>query len=81
MNGRNIMLLREFTIDDHTICLIQENDLYIAKITNSKGEKVLYHEYNDYERIKGSFDEIVQAIEEKEIDINDVISIIEKNPE
>ena len=80
INGRNIMLLREFTIENHIISLIQDGDIYIAKITNSDGEKLLHHEYKDYEKIKSCFDEIVQAIETDKISIKDVFGILEKNP-
>jgi len=74
------MLLREFAIENHIISLIQEDELYIAKITNNNGEKLLHHEYKDYEKIKSCFDEIVQAIETDKIGIKDVIGILERNP-
>lgn len=73
------MLLREFTIENHIISLIQEGELYVAKVTNKHGKKLLYHEYEDYEKIKSSFDEIVQAYERDKIGINDVIGILERN--
>lgn len=73
------MLLREFIIENHLISLIQEGELYIAKITNKNGNKLLYHEYEDYEKIKSSFDEIVQAYQKDKIGINEVIGILERN--
>jgi hypothetical protein len=79
INGRNTMLLREFSIENHIISLIQEGELYIARITNNHGEKILHHEYKDYEKVKGRFDEIVQAYEKDRIGIKKVIKILEGN--
>jgi predicted DNA-binding ArsR family transcriptional regulator len=73
------MLLREFVVEDHVVSLIQENDIYIAKVTNKDNERILYNEYKDYEKVKNSFDEIVQAIETDNVNINDVIGILKKN--
>ena len=73
------MLLREFTVGNHIVSLIEENELYIAKVTNNKGEKLLYNEYRDYKKIKGCFDKIVQAIEVDNIDIGEVIGILERS--
>ena len=73
------MLLREFTVEDHLISLTEENGLYIAKITNNKGEKLLYNEYKDYEMIKSCFDKIVQAIEIDKIGIAEIIGMLERN--
>ena len=73
------MLLREFVVDNHTVSLIQENDLYIARITNKDGDRILHNEYNNYEKVKCCFDEIVQAISADGINIRDVIGILEKN--
>jgi predicted DNA-binding ArsR family transcriptional regulator len=73
------MLLREFVVEDHVVSLIQDNDIYIAKITNKDNERILYNEYKDYEKVKNSFDEIVQAIETDNVNINDVIGILKKN--
>ncbi|MGE5630036.1 MAG: hypothetical protein ACM3TR_02940 [Caulobacteraceae bacterium] len=73
------MLLREFTIENHIISLNQEENTYIAKVTNKSGKKLFYHEYKDYEKIKGCFDEIVQAIESDKIGISEVISILERS--
>lgn len=73
------MLLREFTIEDYLISLIQEDELYIAKVTNNKGQKVLYNEYKDYENIKSCFDKIVQAIEIDRIGIVDIIGMLERS--
>ena len=74
------MLLREFAIENHTISLIHEDDLYIAKVTDKNGKKIVYQEYEDYEKIKSCFDEIVQAIDKDKIGIKDVIVILERNP-
>ena len=73
------MLLREFAVENHTISLIEEDDIYIAKVIDKNGEKLLYNEYNDYEKIKSCFDKIVQAIEIDNIGIEDVIKIIERS--
>jgi predicted DNA-binding ArsR family transcriptional regulator len=73
------MLLREFVVEDHVVSLIQDNDIYIAKVTNKDNERILYNEYKDYEKVKNSFDEIVQAIETDNVNINDVIGILKKN--
>ena len=73
------MLLREFVVEDHVVSLIQEDDLYIAKITGKNEERILYNEYKDYEKVKSCFDEIVQAIETDKINIKDVIGILERN--
>lgn len=69
------MLLREFKIEDHTIMLNQEEDTYIAQIIDKGGVKIFYHEYNDYDKIKASFDEIVQN---GDADIKIILSILEK---
>ncbi|MDD4504111.1 MAG: hypothetical protein PHS15_04705 [Clostridiaceae bacterium] len=73
------MLLREFAVENHIISLIQEDGIYIAKVTNNNGEKILYNEYKDYEKIKGCFDKIVQAIEIDNIGIGEAIGILEKS--
>ncbi|MHB1392811.1 MAG: hypothetical protein ACYCYE_06990 [Clostridia bacterium] len=73
------MLLREFAVENHMISLIQEGELYIAKIINKSGKKLFFHEYKDYENIKSCFDEIVQAIESDKVGIKDVIGILEKS--
>lgn len=73
------MLLREFTVDDHVIELIQDGAIYIAKITNSGGEKVFYHEYNDYDKIKLGLDAIIERVSKNEVRINDIITILEKS--
>lgn len=73
------MLLREFAVENHTISLIEEDELYIAIIKNKNGEKLLYNEYKDYEKIKNCFDTIVQSIERDNIGIGDVIKIIERS--
>lgn len=73
------MLLREFTIDNHTISLIQNDDIYVTAVVNGKGEKLYYHEYKDYEKIKSCFDEIIQTIEADGVSIEQVINILEKS--
>jgi hypothetical protein len=73
------MLLREFSIENHMISLIQESELYIAKVTNKDDKKLFYHEYKDYEKIKGCFDEIVQAIESDKVGIKVVLEILERS--
>jgi hypothetical protein len=77
-NGRKTMLLREFKIEDHTIMLNQEEDTYIAQIIDKDRVKIFYHEYNDYDKIKASFDEIVQNIQSGDVDIKTILSILEK---
>jgi hypothetical protein len=77
--GRNIMLLREFAVENHTISLIQEGEFYIAKVINKQGKKLFYHEYKDYEKIKSCFDEIVQAIEVDKVGIKEIIGVFERN--
>lgn len=72
------MLLREFKIEDHTIMLNQEEDTYIAQIIDKGGVKIFYHEYNDYDKIKASFDEIVQNVQNGDADIKIILSILEK---
>lgn len=73
------MLLREFALENHTISLIQEDELYIAKVTNDNGERILYNEYKNYEGIKSCFDKIVQAIEIDKIGIGDAIGMLERS--
>lgn len=73
------MLLREFTIDHHVISLNQDNDVYVTTVVNGNGEKVFYHEYKDYEKIKSCFDEIIQAIEADGIHIEQVMGILERS--
>jgi hypothetical protein len=73
------MLLREFKIDDNTIMLNQDENIYIAQVINSSGERIFYHEYSEYDKIKLSFDEIVQNIQEGNADIKVILSILEKS--
>lgn len=73
------MLLREFVVEDHVVSLIQDGDLYIAKVTDMNGEKLLHNEYNDYEKVKSCFDKIVQAIDIDKAGIREVIGILERN--
>lgn len=73
------MLLREFKIEDNTIMLDQDENIYIAQIINSNGEKIFYHEYNEYDKIKISFDEIVQSIQNGNADMQNILSILEKS--
>ena len=73
------MLLREFKVEDHTIMLTQDEYAYIAQIINSSGEKVFYHEYSDYDKIKVCFDEIVKTIQDGSADIKNIMSILENS--
>lgn len=73
------MLLREFVIDEHTICLNENGSLFIAVVQNSSGEKLFYHEYQDYEKIKECFDIIVEEYEDHGIDIKRVLDILESS--
>ncbi len=73
------MLLREFAFDDHTISLKEEDDLYIAQILNNAGEKVFYHEYKDYEKVKNSFNEIIAKIEKGGCSIEAAIVLLNES--
>jgi len=73
------MLLREFKVQDNTITLNQDENTYVAQITNHDGERIFYHEYNEYDKIKASFDEIVQNIQAGNADIKDILSILGKS--
>jgi len=73
------MLLREFSIDNHTLSLTQDGDNYIAMVTNKDGEKIFYHDYKDYEKIKSCFDEIVKAIETDNIGIEKAVGILKQS--
>lgn len=73
------MLLREFKIDNHTIRLNQDEDIYIAQVLGASGEKVFYHEYKEYDKIKSYFDEIVQNIQQGNADIQNIIEILQKS--
>ncbi len=73
------MLLREFTVDGHTINLTQDGTIYIATVMNNGGEKVFYHEYNNYEKIKLCLSEIIQKIEVGEADIQYVLEVLERS--
>jgi hypothetical protein len=77
--GRKIMLLREFKVEDHTIMLNQDENTYIAQIIDDNGVKIFCHEYNEYDKIKISFDEIVQNIQNGNTDIKNILSILEKS--
>jgi hypothetical protein len=72
------MLLREFKIEDHTIMLNQEEDTYIAQVIDKEGVKIFYHEYNEYDKIKVSFDEIIQNVQSGDVDIKIILRILEK---
>lgn len=73
------MLLREFKIEDNTIILDQDENTYVAQVVNNSGEKIFYHEYMEYDKIKISFDEIVQSIQEGNADIKNILTILEKS--
>jgi hypothetical protein len=72
------MLLREFKVEEHTIMLNQDDDIYVAQIINNDGVKLFYHEYSEYDKIKASFDEIVQNIQNGTADIKNILNILEK---
>jgi hypothetical protein len=72
------MLLREFKIEDNIIMLNQEEDTYIAQVIDKKGVKIFYHVYNDYDKIKASFDEIVQNVHNGDANIKTILHILEK---
>lgn len=72
------MLLREFKIEDNIIMLNQEEDTYIAQIIDKDGVKIFYHEYNDYDKIKASFDEIIQNVQSGQVGIKVILRILEK---
>ena len=73
------MLLREFKVEGHTIILNQDGETYIAQIVGINGEKMIYHEYNEYDKIKPSFDEIVAQIQQGSSDINNIMTILERS--
>jgi hypothetical protein len=70
------MLLREFTIDDHIISLTDYEEIYVAQVVNSSGEKVFYHEYKDYDKVKNCFNEIISKLEDGGCSIDTAISIL-----
>lgn len=72
------MLLREFSIGNHTISLIQDGALYKVQVLGSGGERVFNQEYKDYERIKICFDEIIKTIDGGKSDIQAIITILER---
>lgn len=73
------MLLREFKVEGHTVMLNEDDNTYIAQIIGLNGEKLFYHEYDAYEKIKASFDEIVRGIQQGNIDIQTILEILEKS--
>lgn len=73
------MLLREFKIDNHTIILNQDEEIYIAQVIGANGEKVFYHEYKEYDKIKSYFDEIVHDIQNGKSDIKSILDILQKS--
>jgi len=75
------MLLREFKVDNNTVILDQDEDIYIAQILGANGEKLFYHEYKEYEKIKACFDEIVQSIQQNNADIKNIINILQNSIE
>lgn len=70
------MLLREFTIDNHIISLTDYEELYVAKVLNSYGEKVFYHEYKDYDKVKNCFNEIILKLENEGCSIDTALSLL-----
>lgn len=73
------MLLRELIIDEHTLSLNENGNVYVAVVKNSKGEKLFYHEYQDYEKIKEFLDIIVEEYEGNRINIKRVLGILESS--
>lgn len=73
------MLLREFKVEGHTIILDQDGETYIAQIVRPNGERMFYHEYYEYEKIRPSFDEIVAQIQQDSADIKSIMTILEKS--
>ena len=73
------MLLREFALDGHTISLKEEDELYIAQILNDAGEKVFYHEYKDYEKVKNSFNEIIAKLEKGDCSIDTAMLLLNES--
>ncbi len=73
------MLLRELVIDGHTLTLNENDDLYGATIVNSKGDKLFYHEYQDYDKVKEFLDLIVKEYEGNSISIKKVLEILESS--
>lgn len=73
------MLLREFALDGHTISLKEEDELYIAQILNDAGEKVFYHEYKEYEKVKNSFNEIIAKLEQGDCSIDTAMLLLNES--
>lgn len=73
------MLLREFEIDEHIIRLSETDDIFIAEVVNSSGEKMFYHEFSSYERIKNGFNQIIEENETDNIDLERVLAILENS--
>ncbi|MDD2481611.1 MAG: hypothetical protein WCY24_00805 [Lutispora sp.] len=73
------MLLREFEIDDHIIRLNEKDDIFIAEVLNSGGERLFYHEFSNYENIKTGFNQIIEENEASNIDIKRVLTILENS--
>lgn len=70
------MLLREFTIDNHIISLTDYEELYVAQVLNESGEKVFYHEYKDYEKVKSCFNSIILKLENEGCSIETALSLL-----
>lgn len=73
------MLLREFEIDGHIIRLSEVDEIFIAEVLDQDGEKLFYHEFNNYENIKNGFNQIIEENEASKIDIKRVLSILENS--
>mgnify|MGYP000961815176 CR=1 FL=1 len=70
------LLLREFEIDGHIIRLSEVDDIFVAEVAQSSGERLFYHEFSSYENIKNGFNQIIEENEANSIDIRRVLDII-----
>ncbi|SHI39831.1 hypothetical protein [Lutispora thermophila] len=73
------MLLREFEIDGCIIRLSEVNEIFIAEVLGQNGEKLFYHEFNNYDNIKNGFNQIIEENEASKVDIERVLSILENS--
>ncbi|HCJ58590.1 hypothetical protein [Lutispora sp.] len=73
------MLLREFEIDGHIIRLSEVDDIFVAEVAQSSGERLFYHEFSNYESIKNGFNQIIEENEANSINIKRVLDILENS--
>lgn len=73
------MLLREFTLEEDTINLIEESNIYIVQIFNPSGEKLYYQEFEDYDKVKIIFNEIIQKCENGGCTVDTAIQLLKEN--